>query len=111
MPQPVPTGRQKRSKVVKEKPPPPLKIQIRRKPKEANPKVPKVKEVHRKRKKQQAQKTLETVAEGMEEDTNYEGEKKELRVSGNKSKVVGAPTVKSVKQPVSKLTSLENMLE
>ncbi|XP_059071576.1 uncharacterized protein LOC131868124 [Cryptomeria japonica] len=105
------TSRQTRCTVVKEKPPPAPKIQIRRKPKVEKPKAPKVKEVYRKRKKQQAQKTLETVVEDVEEDTGFEGEKKELRASGKKSKVVGSPTVKSIKQSVSKLTSLEKILE
>lgn len=70
-----------------------------------------MKEVYRKRKKQQAQRTLETIAEDEEEDKKSEGGHKELRANGKKSKVVGAPTVKSVKQSVSKLTSLEKMLE
>lgn len=105
------TGRQTRSIVAKKKPPPTPKIQIRRKPKEDKPEAPKVKEVYKKRKKQQVQRTLETVAEDIEEDIDSEGEKKELRASGKKSKVVGSPTVKSVKQPISKLTSLENILE
>lgn len=70
-----------------------------------------MKEVYRKRKKQQAQRTLETIAEDEEEDRESEGGHKELRASGKKSKVVGAPTRKFVKQPVSKLTSLEKMLD
>lgn len=64
--------------------------------------------MYKKRKKQQAQRTLKTIEE---EDTNSKGEKKELRASGKKSKVVGSSTMKSVKLLISKFTLLERILE
>ncbi|XP_059067583.1 uncharacterized protein LOC131858372 [Cryptomeria japonica] len=89
----APTGRQTRSAVVKEKPPPP-KIQIRRKAKEIASKAPKA---TGKRKKEQAHRAI---AEEETKETKYEGGNKELRESGKKSKVVGAPTVKTVKPQI-----------
>lgn len=95
------TDRQTRSTVAKEKP---SKIQFKRKGKEVKPPTPKAPVATSKRKKEQAKRTID------EEETKFEGENKELRASGKKSKVVGASTVKSVKKPVTKLTLFEDVL-
>ncbi|XP_059078096.1 uncharacterized protein LOC131876670 [Cryptomeria japonica] len=95
------TDRQTRSAIAKEKP---SSIQFKRKGKEVKPPTPKALEATDKRKKEQAKRTTD------EEETKFEGEKKELRASGNKSTVVGASTMKSVKKPVTKLNLFENVL-
>ncbi|XP_059073511.1 uncharacterized protein LOC131874246 [Cryptomeria japonica] len=94
----APTSRQTRSvNVKKEKPPPPPKIQIRRKAKKDEPQAPKTPKAIEKRKREQAKIFFKAVAEEEAKETESEGGKKELRASGKKYKVVGAPTVKSVK--------------
>ncbi|XP_059073725.1 uncharacterized protein LOC131874392 [Cryptomeria japonica] len=91
----APTDRQTRSaNVKKENPPPPLEIQIGRKEKQDEPQAPKA---TGKKKKEQAQRFSKATIEEEAEEIESRGSKKELRASGKKSKVVGAPIVKIVK--------------
>lgn len=89
--------------VKKEKP---SKIQFKRKGKVIEPPAPKAPITTGQRKKEKENKPTTDD----EEETKFEGEKKALRASGKKSKVVGAYTIKSIKKLLTKPTPFENML-